>query len=115
MTLCEKCIHYDVCKDEYKDKLRCSDFKNKANFEWTSVKDKLPKENGDYLCCCEDKYICIYSFAKNLSKIDKYDFHGKRKSGWYDYDSDWGYYEISSVTHWMPLPELPKEVKQNDL
>ena len=83
--------------------------------KWISVKDKLPSKNGKYLCCWgEGKYISIYSFAKNLSKVDECDFHGKRKSGWYDYDSEWGYGEMCGVTHWMPLPELPKELVGED-
>ena len=26
----------------------------------------------------------------------------------------WSYYEKPNVTHWMPLPELPKEANRND-
>ena len=82
--------------------------------EWISVKDKLPNKNGKYLCCwsgcINDKpCISIYSFATNLSRINKYDFQGKNRKGWYDYDSEWGYGEMCGVTHWMPLPKLPKE------
>ena len=77
--------------------------------EWISVKDKLPNKDGKYLCCwCDGKYIDIYSFAKNLRKVDEIDFKGMNRKGWYDYDSEWGYCEQESVTHWMPLPELPK-------
>ena len=32
MKSCEQCIQYNVCRDEYKDKLRCSEFKNKADY-----------------------------------------------------------------------------------
>lgn len=79
--------------------------------EWISVKDRLPKKDGTYLCChffYGSYYTSVRSFAKNLRKVDKYDFD-TNKSGWYDSDSEWGYYEVSNVTHWMPLPELPKE------
>lgn len=76
--------------------------------EWISVEDRLPDEDGKYLCCRSNKYIGIYSFTQNLRKVDKYDFAGKNRKGWYDYDSEWGYCEIHSITHWMPLPELPK-------
>lgn len=75
--------------------------------EWISVKDRLPKKNDRYLCVLENRVITICSFARNLKKVDKYDFNSN-KSGWYDYDSEWGHYEISNVTHWKPLPELPK-------
>ena len=82
--------------------------------EWISVKDKLPNKDEQYLCCyigtLSDKpRISIFSFAKNLRKVDKYDFYNKSGAGWYDYDSEWGHCEIDNVTHWMPLPELPKE------
>ena len=77
--------------------------------KWISVKDKLPKINNKYLCVLNNCAISICSFAHNLKKVDKYDFN-TNKSGWYDYDSEWGYYEVSNVTHWMPLPELPKEL-----
>ena len=82
--------------------------------KWISVKDKLPDKNGTYLCCWNGHIgakpcISIYSFAKNLRKVDKYDFEGKNRAGWYDYDSEWGYGEMCDVTHWMPLPKLPKE------
>ena len=29
---CKDCIHHYVCRDPYKDKLKCADFKNKADF-----------------------------------------------------------------------------------
>lgn len=82
--------------------------------EWISVKDKLPDKDGDYLCCwslsySDKPFINIYSFAKNLRKVDKYDFKGMNRADWYGYDSEWGYCEQAGVTHWMPLPELPKE------
>lgn len=80
--------------------------------EWISVKDRLPNKNGKYLCCKDSfwggEYIAIYSFATNLYKVDKYDFKGMKRAGWYDYDSEWGYGEMHGVTHWMPLPQLPK-------
>ena len=78
--------------------------------EWISVKDRLPKKNGKYLCYtpCLISGIGIFSFAKNLKKVGINDFMF-RKSGWYAYDSEQGYYEIFNITHWMPLPEPPKE------
>lgn len=80
--------------------------------EWISVKDRLPKKNGKYLCFKVNNvlpggYVRIYFFANNLKKVDKYDFYDANRNGWYDYDSEWGYYEVSNITHWMPLPEPP--------
>lgn len=81
---------------------------------WISVKDTLPNKDGQYLCCYVNVLsgkprIGIYSFAKNLRKVDNYDFYNMNRAGWYGYDSECGHYEIGNVAHWMPLPELPKE------
>lgn len=86
--------------------------------EWTSVKDRLPKKNGNYLVISNSpicQRILIASFAKNLEKADAcaFPFRGKKRPGWYDYDSDWGYFEYDNVTHWMPLPEMPEGVNDN--
>ena len=78
--------------------------------EWISVKEKLPDKDGDYLCyrkLFHGSGMAVYSFALNLKKIDEYDFYGEKRCGWYDYDSDYGYYDIEDVTYWMPLPEEP--------
>ena len=29
---CKGCIHYNVCRDEHKDKLKCSEYRNKADY-----------------------------------------------------------------------------------
>lgn len=82
--------------------------------EWISVQDRLPKTNGSYLCADYSKtfskwFIRILSFSKNLYKLDEFDFpKEKGKSGFYSYDSEWGYCKHDEVTHWMPLPEPPK-------
>ena len=80
--------------------------------EWISVKEKLPDKNGNYLCYIKSFYgniMSIYSFALNLKKVDEYDFYGKKRCGWYNYDSEYGYYEVGDVAYWMPLPEAPSD------
>ena len=58
---------------------------------WISVKDKLP-ENEEYVLCC--------TLAKNgTQNIIK---------GYYS-GGMWRVGMNSNVTHWMPLPKLPKE------
>ena len=79
--------------------------------EWRPVSEP-PKENGRYLVIQTDgkhTWQDVCKFATNLRKVDRYSF--KKGAGWYGYDSEWGYYEIDDITHWMPLPELPKEVE----
>lgn len=74
--------------------------------EWTSVNDRLPEENGEYLVATKF-CIKISSFSNDLYKLDKYDFEdykGKQQKGFYNYDSEYGYFE-QDVLAWMPMPE----------
>lgn len=84
--------------------------------KWTSVNEKLPDNDGRYLCVYKSvfggvNYIVIKSYSSDLYAIDDFDFYeyqNKKQDGWYDYDSEYGYCEVTdSITHWMPLPELP--------
>lgn len=84
--------------------------------EWISVKDRLPNKNDDYLTARVTKWhsvsIDVLSFALDLHKTGFCDFEDSNyigMAGWYDYDSDWGYYDLDGVTHWMPLPKPPKD------
>ena len=53
--------------------------------------------------------VSIVNFTKDLKSIDDFDFYGKRGEGWYVYDSEYGYVEVTSVIAWQPLPEPYKE------
>lgn len=60
--------------------------------EWISVKDIPPEEEQEVLCFC----------AGNLTNV--YAWTGEE---WVD---SYGYYEDDDIiSHWMPLPEPPKE------
>ena len=76
----------------------------KETVGWISVSKANPKKNGRYFVTTDGNYVAIKSFAKNLREIDKYDFD-KAEPGWYDYDSDFGYYKYHKVIAWMELPE----------
>lgn len=80
--------------------------------EWISVKDRLPKKDGRYLTWHKwynnDMYDVRY-FAKCLEDVDDYDFYNRKHSGFYDYSSEYGHYEIDDITYWMPLPKPPEE------
>lgn len=70
-----------------------------------------PKDNGEYLVTrkLSKKFnidiVDILSFNHNLFEVDKYEFAGQERAGWYDYDDEWGYFEMDDVTAWMPLPK----------
>ena len=79
---------------------------------WIPVTERLPDVDGDYLVFAEHRYgkwCDVLGFAKDGKKVDKYDFQNEYENVWYRYDSEWGYVTTNLVTHWMPLPEPPKE------
>ena len=63
-------------------------------YRWISVKDRLPERNGVYLAY-DGEYISTVEYEK-----------GRHDSEWTD---DYEGYLDLLVTHWMPLPEPPKE------
>ena len=80
--------------------------------QWISVKDGLPDKDGKYLVCKNlfgDSCVSAIRFAKDGRKVSYYDFENRWKNVWYEYDSEYGHFTVDTVTHWMPLPELPKE------
>ncbi len=61
--------------------------------EWISVKDRLPET--------EDMYLCYLA----TGKVTEFYLNANEMSG----DRKWGYGIDQEATHWMPLPEPPKE------
>lgn len=59
--------------------------------KWISVKERLPEESGKYIVCTRKKAVYCTAFRF---------FHGK---GYFATDS------TTHITHWMPMPEPPKE------
>lgn len=88
---------------------------NILNSQWIPTKVRSPDKDGYYLVTIKglgtnNDYIHIYKFAKDLNKVNRDDFRVKKgASGWYSYDSEYGYYSVNGVTAWMPLPEVYKE------
>lgn len=76
--------------------------------KWTPISEGLPKKGGDYLISTDWGSVSIKTFSKNLRSVDRHDFKEK-KSGWYSYDSEYGYYECDYVVAWMPLPKPYKK------
>ena len=57
-----------------------------------------------------------FGFVIDMFRIDMFDFADKKGvSGWYRYDSEFGYFEVEDVIAWQPKPKLPKKrrVKKN--
>ena len=62
--------------------------------EWISVKDRLPKDSGYVLCCYDDSvpWVSMFHITRGL-----FVEVGETIS------------DSARPTHWMPLPEKPKE------
>ena len=62
--------------------------------EWISVDDRLPEEDGYYLCCIKSSLFPDRIYI-DILECDKGSFEE-------------GHIYTDTVTHWMSLPELPK-------
>lgn len=66
--------------------------------EWISVKDRLPEDMGDVLVVAfwHERWQTMIGWCRKAeAEWRVYTSHGEMKPG--------------GVTHWMPLPEPPKE------
>jgi hypothetical protein len=82
------------------------------DINWIKASDRLPNKNGKYLVVYEyfgRRSIDVARFSTNLHKVDKYIFDTEKRPGWYESDSEVGYFERTSITHWAELPELPSD------
>lgn len=61
--------------------------------QWISVKDRLPEKPGDYL-------VYYTTTANNMPLISMRHFYGEIPGA---------FVHNKNMTHWMPLPEPPKE------
>lgn len=78
---------------------------------WIPVTERLPEDRASVLCHYNGVFgqiTRIARFANCLESVNQYVFYDVKRSGFYIYDSEIGYYEVNDVTHWMPLPEPPK-------
>ena len=78
--------------------------------EWISVKDRLPDNKGRYLVYEVWTYGNIIETVSWTPKYNGFEEHLKGKAIWYNYDSEYGDFEVGDVTHWMPLPEPPNDI-----
>lgn len=67
-------------------------------YKWISVEDRLPEENTDVL-------IYRGGFRDDLMNVYTYMGHNE----WEDEYGYWSRTDDEGITHWMPLPEPPKD------
>ena len=76
--------------------------------EWISVKDELPKDNGEHLVCIYGD-VTVLEFNPWTSGNDENSFEWFKWENIPGYGSQKG--QILGVTHWMPLPQPPTKDK----
>ena len=75
--------------------------------EWISVEDRLPQERGRYLVMLKTDGDIGYEVHDHLIRILHFGSDGWRLPRHYP---EWIHDALTQeVTHWMPLPEPPKE------
>lgn len=70
--------------------------------EWISVKDRMPELHVEVLVYG----ILPYEIHPEIHQCYLCDVNGKNKLEFWTSISA---YDVKNVTHWMPLPEPPKE------
>lgn len=86
---CDGGYDYKKCNNAIETALALYNAGYRKQNKWISVKDRLPSECGKYLGCTEKGTIIIVRY----------------------YTTDggfFGYHNLCTITHWMPLPEAPK-------
>lgn len=103
--------------------------------EWISVKERLPESGEMCLLACKatnghsgktDRYVCDGFYIERWKEeADNYTVEDRTVeynedddeyylcAGWYERINNWDDHisvvKLDAVTHWMPLPEPPKE------
>lgn len=76
--------------------------------EWISVKDRIPEDGVWVLCVDTSKRMVVAKCERQTSYYSPHSFESPGE--WISWDS-WHCCgsEADDPTHWMPLPEPPKE------
>ena len=84
--------------------------------EWISVKERLPDYDTDgerFLVALDDKAGCLYGLFDDRITLGRFIYmEDAGDHFWKVLDKYSSFTEATErVTHWMPLPEPPKEVE----
>lgn len=67
--------------------------------EWISGEERLPEESGEYLCYSKTGICEVWFYSSEHKRFSCYDGQDKEFVERYSIE----------VSHWMPLPEAPKQ------
>lgn len=70
--------------------------------EWISINERLPSDYG--------KYLVVYFYYRPRVTIAWFEKVRKsKKYYWFKFETDFYTTELKRVTHWMSLPDPPKD------
>lgn len=117
---------------EYEDTGLMPEEINQHHDNWIPVTERLPESGKHVLLCCEiprsmnrNRYVCdgYYAKAKSIAcnlydecalEYDEEQDEYFLQEGFYEVIKNWDDFSSitieDTVTHWMPLPQSPKEV-----
>ena len=95
------CIIYNADNNYFFTREEAAEAWNRRSPDWISVNKRLPEESGDYL-------VFVEGMIENM-------LYSKQHSAWNADDLNCHKnYEITTVTHWMPLPEPPEQEGESE-
>ena len=77
--------------------------------DWIKIKDrKKPGEREKCLIAYRGFggkfHYNVATYTKDLFSVDEFDFSDRKgKAGFYDYDTEWGWFEYLNVSAWIPI------------
>ena len=81
---------------------------NQMKPKWNKTSEVKPTEEKEYLCCSiynNRPHFTVLDWSNDLYEVDHYDFRhykGRGESGFYSYDSEWGYCE-AGCDYWQEI------------
>ena len=109
MVKCKDCLHVELCaRDERltefspEQEALCQFFvtDNNVGGKWIPVTERLPEMHTKVLCCG----VKGGRFIAELSEWGKGDLYWTKRDG----------KGCPTVTHWMPLPEPPADMRKGE-
>ena len=108
---CERLVEADCDTAALADKLLANGVTFATDSKWISAEDRLPEQTLRCLVYQKSPFkyeglVSIATFTTSFRGLRGDPMNGKQV--WYKYDYLCGDCVIDDITHWMPLPEPPK-------
>ena len=92
---------------EHIGRLRAAEaVKKQMKPKWNKTSEVKPTEEKEYLCCSmynNRPHFTVLGWSNDLYEVSEFDFYDhKGESGFYSYDSEWGYIK-SDCDYWQEI------------